>query len=115
VSLTDADVAADLTPAGLEFLERVSGQVSLPLPPAPPHHSPASCRLEHGRFDSRPDEVVDVEDPELPAKVNAGWWRMATEYGVIDHRREFLLNVNYSDPDEVEPQYAWIRVRLADE
>ena len=40
---------------------------------------------------------------------------MATEYGVIDHRREFLLNVNYSDPDEVEPQYAWIRVRLADE
>ena len=56
--------------------------------------------------------VVDVEDPELPAKVNAGWWRMAIEYGVIDHRREFLLNVNYSDPDEVEPQYAWIRVRL---
>jgi len=28
----------------------------------------------------------------VAAKVNAGWWRMATEYGVIDGRREFLLS-----------------------
>jgi hypothetical protein len=115
VALTDAAVTADLAQAGLEFLERVNEKVSLPLPPPPPYHSPASCGPQHGRFDSRPDEVVDVDDPEMPAKINAGWWRMATEYSVVDHRREFLLSVNYTDPDEVEPEYAWVRVRLSDQ
>ncbi|MFI5898530.1 hypothetical protein ACIA5D_51570 [Actinoplanes sp. NPDC051513] len=112
MSLTDAAVAADLVPAGLEFLERISEEVSLPLPPPPPYHSPASCGPEHGRFDS--DEMIEVDDPEMSAKVNAGWLHMATEYGVLDSRREFLLSVNYSDPDEVEPEYAWVRVRLSD-
>jgi hypothetical protein len=112
VPLTDAVVAADLVPAGLEFLERVSEEVSLPLPSPPPYHSPASCGPEHGRFDS--DEMIDVDDPELPAKVNASWLHMATEYGVLDSHRELLLSVNYSDPDEVEPEYAWVRVRLSD-
>jgi len=51
----------------------------------------------------------------MPAKVNAYWWRMATEYGVIDDQREFLLDVDYSDPDEVAPERAWIRVRLSGE
>jgi hypothetical protein len=115
VSLTDAAVAADLAPAGLQFRERVREEVSLPLPTPPPYYSPASCRTEHGRFDSDPEEVVDLADPDMPAKVNAGWWRMATEYGVVDDRREFLLNVDYADPDEVEPEHAWIRVRLSDE
>jgi hypothetical protein len=115
VALTDAAVAADLAQAGLEFLEQVSEEVSLPLPPPPPYYSPASCGPQHGRFDSLPDEVVDVHDPEMPVKVNACWWRMATEYSVFDHRREFLLSVNYSDPDEVEAEYAWVRVRLSDQ
>ena len=114
MALTDAAVAAELAPAGLEFLERVSEEVGLPLPPPPPYYSPASCGPEHGRFDSRSDEVIDIHDPEMPAKVNAGWWRMATEYGVLDNRREFLLSVNYSEPDEVEPENAWVRVRLSD-
>jgi hypothetical protein len=113
VSLTDAAVAADLVPAGLEFMERVREEVSLPLPPPPPYYSPASCGPEHGRFDS--DEMIDVDDPEMPAKVNAGWLRMATEFGVLDSRREFLLGVNYSGPDEVEPEYAWVRVRLSEQ
>jgi hypothetical protein len=39
--------------------------------------------------------MVDVDDPEMPAKVNASWMRMASEYGVLDDRREFLLSVNY--------------------
>lgn len=69
VSLTNAAVAADLVPSGLEFLERIGEEVSLPLPPPPPYHSPASCGPEHGRFDS--DEMIDVDDPEMPAKVNA--------------------------------------------
>jgi hypothetical protein len=115
VALTDAVIAADLAHAGLEFLERVGEEVSLPLPPPPPYYSPPSCRPEHGRFDSRPDEVVDVDDPQMPAKVNAGWWRMATEYGVADDRREFLLSVDYRGSDETEPEMAWIKVRLSDQ
>lgn len=92
-------------------MARVNGEVSQPLPTPPPYYSPASCRSEHGRFDSRPDEVVDVEDPDLPAKVNAGWWRMATEYDLFDARREFLLAVNYSDAETVDPEMVWVRVR----
>lgn len=112
MSLTDAVVMADLLAAGLEFRGRVGEEVSLPLPP-PPHSTVASCRPEHGRFDSRPEEVVDVDDPEMPAKVNAGWWRMATEYGLLNQQREFLLSVDYRDPDEAEPECTWVRVRLA--
>jgi hypothetical protein len=112
VSLTDAAIAADVAPAGLKFVERVTGEVRYPLPP---HRSPASCLDEHGRFDSEPDEIVDVDDPDMPAKVNAGWWRMATEFGLFDERREFLLGVDYRDPDAVHPEHAWVRVRLADE
>ena len=115
MAVTDAAIAADLGQAGLEFVQRLHEQVSLPLPPAPPYYTPASCGQQHGRFDSDPEEVVHVEDPQMPAKVNAGWWRMATQYGLLDHRREFLLSVNYQDADEVEPEYAWIRVRLGDD
>ncbi|MEV6967900.1 hypothetical protein AB0M47_22600 [Hamadaea sp. NPDC051192] len=113
--VTDADVAADLDQAGVVFLERIHEEVRLPLPPPPPFHSPATCGPEHGRFDSTPEEIVDVSDPEMATKVNAGWWRMATEYGVIDDHREFLLSVDYRAPGEIDPEYAWIRVRLSDE
>jgi len=74
--------------------------------------STLSVETGQAQFDSRPDEVVDLDDPQMPAKVNAGWWRMVTEYQVLDERREVLLSVDYSDPDEIE--YAWVRVRLAD-
>ncbi|WP_446219397.1 hypothetical protein [Micromonospora sp. IBHARD004] len=111
MSLTEAAIAADLAPAGLHFVERVHGEVRLPLPP---HRSAASCLPEHGRFDSRP-EVVQVDDPDLPAKVNAGWWRMATEYGLLDERREFLFSAGIEDPDAEESVVIWVRVRLLDE
>lgn len=96
-------MAAGLIPAGLEFLERIGGQVTLPLPVPPPFHSPASRGPEHGRFDARPDEVIDVNGPHMSAKVHAGWWHMATEYQVLDARREVLLSVDYSDPGEAKP------------
>ena len=78
-SLADSAVAADLALAGLEFLERIDEEVRLPLPAPPLYLSPASYPPEHGRFDSRPDEVIDGDDPQVPAKVNGGWWRLATE------------------------------------
>lgn len=111
VSLTDAAIAADLAPAGLAFIERITTAVR---PPLPPLHSPATCREEHGRFDSEPGEVVDVDDPDLPAKVNAAWWRMAREFGLLDERREFLLGVDFRDRGAVEPEFGWVRVRLAE-
>lgn len=106
--LTDIDVAAALAPAGLLFIERERGEVELPLKP---NRSAASSRPEDGRFDARPDEVVDVDDPDLVTKVNAGWLRMATEFGLFDEQREFLISINCSD-DVDDPEQAWVRVRL---
>lgn len=111
VPLTDADIAAALAPAGLVFIEREQGEVHLPLKP---HQSAASSRPEDGRFDSKPEEIVDVDDPDLVAKVNAGWLRMAVEFGLFNERREFLINVNYSE-DLDEPDRAWVRVLLSQE
>jgi hypothetical protein len=109
VSLTDSAVAAGLAPAGLHFVERIRGQVRQPLPP---HRGPASCLPEDGRFDSAP---VAVDDPGLAAKVNAYWWWMAVEYGLLDDQREFLLRVCYDVADSGYPDYVWVRVRLAGE
>jgi hypothetical protein len=111
VSQTDAVIAADLALAGLEFIERITTEVHRPLPL---HHSPASCRREHGRFDSEPDEIAHLDDPGMPVKINAGWWRMAQEFALLDKQREFLLGVDYSDPDAVDGEYCWVRVRLGE-
>jgi hypothetical protein len=111
VSLTDSGVAAALAPAGLQFIRREPGKVRLPLKPG---KSAASSLPEEGRFDARPDEVVDVDDPEFAVKLNAGWLRMATEFTLFGEQREFLLNVDYAE-DPGEPERAWVRVRLLDE
>lgn len=112
MSQTDAAVAADLTLAGLEFIERITSEVH---PPLPPSLGTASCRSEHGRFDSEPHEIAHVDDPDMPAKINASWWRMANEFGLLDDRREFLLSVDYGDPDTIDAEHAWVRVRLAEQ
>ncbi|MGN9811387.1 hypothetical protein ACTMSW_18750 [Micromonospora sp. BQ11] len=112
MSLTDAGIASALAPAGLQFIERVHGEVRDPLPPG---KSAASCFDEDGRFDSLPEEIVSVDDPDLEAKVNAGWWRMASECGLLDEQREFLLAVDYREPGGIEPEIDWVRVRLLDE
>ncbi|MFJ9607834.1 hypothetical protein ACIRS1_15990 [Kitasatospora sp. NPDC101176] len=116
MTLTDAEIGNLLAPAGFRFLERVHGEVQLP--PLPPYHSPASARPEHGRFDSHQDEVADLDASDMADKVNASWLRMATEYGLFDGNREFLLAVSRADlgedPDE-EPYTVWLRVRLLDD
>jgi hypothetical protein len=112
VSLTDADVASALAAAGLQLVERVQGEVRGPVPPG---KSAATCWHEDGRFDSSPDEIVSVDDPDFVARVNAGWWRMASEYGLLDEQREFLLAVDYREPEAIDPEIEWVRVRLLDE
>ena len=76
--------------------------------------TPASCSPEHGRFDAEADEIADVDDPQMPAKVNAGWYRMAREFGLFDERREFLLLIDQGDGTTIEPDLAWLRVRLVE-
>ncbi|MEU1021415.1 hypothetical protein ABZ366_04740 [Streptomyces sp. NPDC005904] len=110
------ETAAALEPAGLLLVERIVGDVRLP--PLPLGHSPASARPEHGRFDSRPDEVADVDEPRMAEKVNAGWYRMAVEYGLFGEEREFFLAVDFSAPEEEDltgEHRGWARVRLLDE
>jgi hypothetical protein len=106
-------MTAQIALAGLLFVERIVGEVQLP--PLPPGSSPASVMPgHHGRFGSLPDEIVDVEARDMPDKVNASWYRMATEYGLFDARREFLLNVYSVGMEGEEDEAAWVRVRLLD-
>ncbi|GAA4568668.1 hypothetical protein [Planotetraspora kaengkrachanensis] len=117
MTLTDADVAALLAPAGLHFVKRWNRE-DVRLPPLPPGYSPASASPEHGRFDSHPDEIADVDAPDMPDKVHASWFRMATEYELFNENREFLLVVCYARYDETDDGYddnAWVQVRLLDD
>ncbi|MEU6847378.1 hypothetical protein ABZ930_36470 [Streptomyces sp. NPDC046716] len=92
--VTGGDMAVALEPAGFRFAERVFGEVRSP--ELPPGYSPASARPENGRFDSRPDEVTDVDEPGLADKVKASWYRMAVEQGLFEKEREFLLAVDFA-------------------
>jgi hypothetical protein len=77
-----------------------------------PWKDPSTARPKDGRIDARPDEVIDLDDPDMAAKINAGWLRLASEHGLLNADREFLIDVDYCEP-ESEP--AWVRVRLDDE
>jgi hypothetical protein len=101
-----------------EFVERALGDVPDPLPPG---KSPSGCSAEHGRFDAFPDEIADVDDPDMAAKVNASWLRMAIEHGLLNDEREFLIRVDYRDYEDAsedreevanEDETHWVRVRL---
>lgn len=109
--LNDAEVAAMLATAGIEFIDRVSGEVQIPLRP---NLTAASSRPEDGRFDGNAEEVVDVEDHDFAHKVNAAWMRMAVDYGLFNKNGEFLIKVDYSWPSP-ETAYSWVRVRLRDD
>jgi hypothetical protein len=97
VPMNNGEMAARLEPAGFRFVERVHGEVRRPV--LPPGYSPASAGPEHGRFDSHPDEIADVDEPDMADKVNASWCRMALEYGLFSEEREFLLAVDFARPD----------------
>ncbi|GAA4966153.1 hypothetical protein GCM10023205_33390 [Yinghuangia aomiensis] len=66
---------------------------------------------------SRARDVALPTFADFADTVNAGWYRMATEYGLVDDQREFLLAVGRArlgeDLDD-EPDEVWFRVRLLD-
>jgi hypothetical protein len=116
MTITDTEMAALLAPAGFRFVTRLSRDEA-PNFPLPPGHSCATTRPEHGRFDSRKDEIAEVDAPDMADKVNASWYRMATEHGLFDEHREFLLAVDYGGPEDDDPDEllrGWARVRLLD-
>jgi hypothetical protein len=51
----------------LQDYRRLQGEA--PLPPLPPGIGLASARPEHGRFDSRPDEIADVDVLDMADKI----------------------------------------------
>ncbi|WP_238005382.1 hypothetical protein KZZ52_17745 [Dactylosporangium sp. AC04546] len=106
--LTDIEIAAELAPAGLRFVERDRATVRLPVQAA---SLAPSCRHEDGRIDALPHEIVHADDPDMASKINAGWFRLAVESGLLTEDREFLLSVHYSDTVQ-EPELAWVRVQL---
>jgi hypothetical protein len=91
---------------GLEFLGLLGEKPEMPTPPG---RSAASSLREHGRFDSL---AISIDDPEFVSLINGEWWRMATSYGLLDERREFLLSVDLREPGAVNGEYGWARVRL---
>ena len=111
MSLTDTDIAAELAPAGLRFVER--DRATVRLPPQAANLAP-SCRDKDGRIDAPPHEIVHVDDPDMAHKINAGWFRLAVESGLFTEQREFLLQVTYSRT-AAEPKLAWVRVQLLDQ
>jgi hypothetical protein len=112
-------MAAALAPVGLLFIDRERREVH---PPLKPGLLPASHPHGDGRFDNHPDEVVRRTHPDFRATFNRAWLRMATEFGLFDEQREFLLDcTDYSplrkdfgdeDDEPVTVEKVWGRVRL---
>lgn len=111
MSRSDADIAAEISPAGLRFVERDRAEPRLPVEAA---NLVPSCRDEDGRVDAEPHEFVNVDDPERVGKLNAGWFRLADEHGLLNDDREFLLEVDYAKDGDDYPELVWIKVRLED-
>ncbi|MGI5502100.1 hypothetical protein [Lentzea sp. CA-135723] len=114
--ISDSELARELDAVGLEFIEVVAQR---PVLPTAPGHSPASSLREHGRFDTG---AVHIDDPAFVARINADWWRMATEHGLFDARRECLFGLHLwvasegeeYDANAYDESFAWVRVRLSD-
>ncbi|MFD1046540.1 hypothetical protein ACFQ1S_13745 [Kibdelosporangium lantanae] len=65
---SDAELAAEIAPAGLLFIERDHAEVRLPVEAA---NMAPCCRDEDGRIDAEPHEVVHLDDPDRVGKLNA--------------------------------------------
>ncbi|RMI37005.1 hypothetical protein EBO15_37070 [Actinomadura harenae] len=50
----------------------------------------------------------------MAARVNRAWFRLATEYGLFNEDREFLIGVDYAQSVH-EPDWGWLQVQLLDE
>ncbi|EDY44406.1 hypothetical protein [Streptomyces sp. SPB074] len=113
--LNDTDLAALLAPAGLRFLARVRGE---PAMPPLPEGGAASAVSAQGRHDARAQEVATAGAPDLADRLNAGWFRMAKEFRLLDAEDGFVIGVDYAGTRRErfeETHRGWARVRLGEE
>ncbi|MFG2776913.1 hypothetical protein ACGFY7_03525 [Streptomyces prunicolor] len=57
-----------------------------------------SCRPGEGRR----DRTVALDEPARVPKANAGWFELATEFGLFSVGRQFLLSISVPYPDAVD-------------
>ncbi|MEU5985962.1 PE-PGRS family protein [Streptomyces sp. NPDC047434] len=92
---TRGELVALLERAGLEITEeRHDSRVP----------TPAAAWRPVAAYGTLPTEAVRTDRPDLVPALNAAWYRLARDHGVLDDTGEFLLHV------EGEP--TWTRVRL---
>lgn len=105
-------LVADLAAAGLLFREVVP--ISDRLIPV----AVAGCMGYLRPEDGRTGVLIGHDEPELCARINAEWERLAVERGLLSGEGEFLVGLDLSgaDPNEADPvelERRWVRVELA--
>jgi hypothetical protein len=96
------ELAQQLAAGGLELL----GLVDRLTPLIPP--TLATVAMSYPReSEPRPYSTVEIGAEDLVAQANAGWFRLASEGGLFDASREFLVGVAPSG------EWWWAHVRLA--
>ncbi|MCT9005386.1 hypothetical protein [Streptomyces rhizosphaerihabitans] len=73
-----------------------------------------SCSPDEGRR----DRTAALDDPALVPKANAGWFELATEFGLFSVDRQFLIYVGLPHPDAVDDtdvEGVWGLVELLDD
>lgn len=73
-----------------------------------------SCRPDEGRR----DRAATLVDPARVPRANAGWFELATEFGLFSADRQFLLSISVPHPDAVDDtdvEAVWGLVELLDD
>lgn len=97
------DPAQRLADGGLELVEFVDPKAPL----IPPTLATAAISFPRDS-EQRQHSTVEIGSADLVERANKGWYKLATEGGLVGADREFLVGVERSG------EWWWARVRLAD-
>jgi len=104
VEMNEPELAASLAAAGLVYLG-MEESCALLLPP-----TLANLATGYPPEGEPPGGVsVELSDPRLLEKANAGWYEASLEVGLFNEQREFLVAIDRGDN-----AWWWARVRLTD-
>ncbi|MEV5493028.1 hypothetical protein AB0L47_34495 [Streptomyces bobili] len=68
--------------------------------------------------EGRRDRTAALDDPARVPKANAGWFELATRFGLFSANRQFLLSISVPHPDAVDDtdvEGVWGLVELLDD
>ncbi|MGC2996969.1 hypothetical protein ACPF8X_00775 [Streptomyces sp. G35A] len=110
MAVNTQDLARAMKDCGLRFLEFKRGTG------IPPYVAGmvTSCHPDEGRR----DRTVALDDSARVPKANAGWFELATEFGLFSVDRRFLLSISVPSPDAVDDtdvEGVWGLVELLDD